>query len=267
MTTRRFPLTGPINLEVRLGLASLTVEAGEDVPEARVDVQPRGDAAGADLVSVGLAGRTLQISTPRQGGLMDLMPGARLRDLVDITVLVPAGTAMKMSSFTGSITVHGRAGGVDVATGVGPIDLDVVDGDLRLRYGGATARVGEVRGSVSLRSGSGDAVLRAVTGDLTCGCGSGSLEVGSVGGRVRWRAGSGTARLASVHGDVDLASGSGTVSIGLPSGIAARLDVTAGSGRVTSELPIEREPSGTGRAITVRARTGSGDIRLFRAAA
>jgi hypothetical protein len=268
MTTRTFPLDGPINLQARLGHATLTVDAVEDATEARVDVQARGSAEDAvDRVSVELAGRTLQISTPRQGGLLDLVPGSRPRDDVDITVRVPAGTAMKISSYFGAITVRGRSGGVDIATGLAPVILDVVDGDLRLRYGGAAARVAEVRGSVTLRSGSGDAVLGAVTGDLSCGCGSGSLDVGSVGGRVRWRAGSGTARLACVHDDVDLASGSGTVSIGLPDGVSVRLDVTAGSGLVASELPIEARQTGSGRAITVRARTGSGDIRLFRAVA
>src|SRR6059058_2205935 len=64
---------------------------------------------------------------------------SRARDQVDITVRVPSGTAMKISSFTGAITMHGRAGGADIATGVAPIDLDVIDGDLRLRYGGANA--------------------------------------------------------------------------------------------------------------------------------
>jgi hypothetical protein len=267
MTSKTFALDGPINLQVRLGYASLTVYAEEGRAEAQVDVDARGHAAAGDRVSVELAGRTLSISAPRQGGLLDLMPGSRRPDLVDVTVRVPAGTAMKISSFTGAVTVRGRSGGADIATGVADINLDVIDGDLRLRYGGATARVGEVRGSASVRSGAGDAVLDAVAGDLSCGCGTGALEVGPVGGRVRWRAGSGSARFASVHNDVDLASGSGAVSIGLPTGITARLDVTAGSGRVSSELPIESGPSGAGRPITVRARTGSGEIRLFRAAA
>jgi hypothetical protein len=267
MITRTFPLDGPINLHARLAHATLTVEAADGLGEAQVDVVARGDSSAVDRVSIALTGRTLQITTPRQGGLLDLVSGGRARDAVEITVRVPAGTAMKISSMIGAITVRGRSGGVDIATGVAPIDLDVVDGDLRLRYGGATARVHEVRGNATLRSGSGDAVLGAVSGDLSCGCGSGSLEVGSVGGRVRWRAGSGTARLARVHDDVDLASGSGAVSIGLPAGVSARLDVTAASGRVASELPIESRPSGTGRPITVRARTGSGDIKLFRAVA
>ena len=39
-----------------------------------------------------------------------------------------------------------------------------------------------------------------------------------------------------------------------------------GSGRVNSELPITDAPAATGDPITVRARTGSGDVRLFRAA-
>jgi hypothetical protein len=69
-----------------------------------------------------------------------------------------------------------------------------------------------------------------------------------------------------VHGDVDVASGTGELAIGIPAGQAARLDVTTGSGRVNSELPVEERPATAGRAITVRARTGSGDIRLFRAA-
>jgi hypothetical protein len=85
-------------------------------------------------------------------------------------------------------------------------------------------------------------------------------------GAVRSRCGSGTARLGEVHGDVDLATGSGGLEIGLPIGVTARLDVHSGSGQVTSELPIDDKPTSAEDAITVRAKTGSGDVRLFRAA-
>ncbi len=69
-----------------------------------------------------------------------------------------------------------------------------------------------------------------------------------------------------MHGDVDLATGSGGLEIGLPIGITARLDVHSGSGNVSSELPVDDKPTSTNDAITVRAKTGSGDVRLFRAA-
>ena len=81
-------------------------------------------------------------------------------------------------------------------------------------------------------------------------------------GAVRSRAGSGDALLGVVYGDVDLASGSGTMQIGLPAGVAARLDVTTGSGTVNTDLPIENGPRQESPVITVRARTGSGNIRL-----
>jgi len=42
--------------------------------------------------------------------------------------------------------------------------------------------------------------------------------------------------------------------------------VATGSGRVDSELPDEDKPATSGKAITVRAHTGSGEIRIFRAA-
>jgi hypothetical protein len=122
---------------------------------------------------------------------------------------------------------------------------------------------------VTSRSGSGSARFGRIGGDLNAGCGSGELDVTSVGGSVRSRAGSGRFTLARVNGDlVDLASGSGPMSIGLPAGRPARLDVTTGSGRVDSELPIHDRPRvsvSKARAMQVRARTGSGDIRLFRA--
>jgi hypothetical protein len=63
-----------------------------------------------------------------------------------------------------------------------------------------------------------------------------------------------------------VARGSGSIAIGLPAGQPARLDVTTGSGRVDSDLPIEDSPATQHNPITVRARTGSGNVRLFRAA-
>ena len=92
------------------------------------------------------------------------------------------------------------------------------------------------------------------------------IVIGTARGSVRSRSGSGNARFDAVYGDVDFASGAGQVSIGLPAGVAARLDVQTGTGDVVSDLPIEDRRTGTGTSITVRARIGSGDVRLFRAA-
>ena len=109
--------------------------------------------------------------------------------------------------------------------------------------------------------------LSDVGGSLDSAVGSGDLHAGTVRGSIKSRAGSGDVHVDAAHGDVDVASGSGSITLGLPAGISARLDVTTGSGQVQSDLPVEQAPAGNARSITVRARTGSGDVRLVRAAA
>lgn len=270
MTTKTFPVDAAVTLLGRIGYGSFTVTQQDGLTEATVTLVPRGKDS--DLLArtvVELSGHTLTVQTPRQGGILDLgvLGGrARQRDAIDITVTVPSGTAVKLTAATADITMTGRSASADVVAGSSTISLGDVDGDLRLRYGSGTARVGNVSGSVEARSGSGDAVFGEITGALSVGCGSGNLEVSSVRGAVRSRAGSGAASLGAVYGDVDVARGSGDIAIGLPAGHPARLDVTTGSGRVNSELPIEDAPAATGTPITLRARTGSGNVRLFRAA-
>ncbi len=262
-----FPLTGPINLQVRLGHGSVTITAHDDLAEAAVRLSPRDPSSEIlERMTVELRGRTLTVNSPHQGGLADLVAGwKRDRDAVDAEIDVPAGTALKITTASADVTVRGRCGGADVTTGSATIAMDTVDGDLRLRSGNASSRVRTVLGAVTVRSGAGDAQFGEVTGALRSGFGSGDLDVAVARGVVRSRAGSGDAHLGAVYADVDLASGSGAVSIGLPGGFAARLDVTTGAGRVQSELPIDDSARDGNTAISVRARTGTGDIRIFRA--
>lgn len=269
MTTHHFPLDGPINLQVRIAHGSVEVDTQDDLDEATVVLE--AGKHGADLLAqttVEMRGPTLVVSAPRQGGVFDLpvFGGRRGSHGLDVHILVPSGTAVKITTFTAPITIVGRVGGADLAFSSAEAALRHVDGNLRLRFGSGTARAVQVDGSVELRSGSGDAQFGEIGGALTSGCGSGDLHVRVVHGAVRSRCGSGTARLGEVHGDVDVACGSGGLEIGLPAGVTARLDVHTGSGRVHSDLPIEARPTSEHGAITVRARTGSGDLRLFRAA-
>lgn len=263
-----FPLKGRINLLVRSGHGSVTVNAVDELEEASVRLTPRDP--NSDILErtvVEMRGPTLVVTSPRQGGLGDLIGGWRRdRDRIDAEITVPTGTALKITTASADITVNGRAGGADIATGAASIDLDTIDGDLRLRYGSATSRTQTVTGSATLRSGSGNAHFGEVRGQLQAGFGSGDLEVDFAHNVVRSRAGSGDARIGAAHGDVDVAAGSGAVSVGLPAGMSARLEITTGSGRVHSELPIEDRGASEDRSITIRARTGSGDVRLFRAA-
>jgi hypothetical protein len=268
MPKHTFPLDGPINLLVRIGHGSVTVDTEDNLEQATVEIEAGKNAADLlDQTAVMMSGRTLTVAAPRQGGIFDLpLFGRRAGRSLDVKVVVPTGTAIKISTMTAPITVVGRVGGADLAFGAADAGLRHVDGNLRLRYGSGTARVVQVGGSVELRSGSGSAHFGEIGGALNAGCGSGDLDVHVARGAVRSRCGSGSARLGEVHGDVDLATGSGALEIGLPTGVTARLDVHSGSGRVNSDLPVEDHPASAQDAITIRAKTGSGDVRLFRAA-
>jgi len=265
--TYAFPLSGTINLSVRLGHGSLTIAARDGLTEATVSITAR-DTDLLDKVTVEMRGNTLTVHAPRQGGLADLIGGWRKdRDALDVTIEVPTGTAAKLATATAPINVTGSIGPADVATGNAAVDLAAVGGDLRLRYGNGESRVGEVTGSVHLKAGRCEARFGEIGGSLSSGLGSGSLTAATVRGDLHARSGSGSASIEAVYGNVDLATGSGSFTVGVPDGVSARLDVMTGSGILQSDLPVEEAPRKGGRAVTLRARTGSGDVRLVRAPA
>jgi hypothetical protein len=268
MREYNFPLSGPVNLMVRLGHGNVTVTARDGLEQALVRLTPHDATSDiVDRITVEQRGDVLAVVAPRQGGLGDLLGGWRKdRDAIDAEIEVPSRTAMKITTASADIRIIGHSGAADLATGSAGIEVESVEGDLRLRSGSATSHVGAVTGDVVTRSGSGNVNLGVVGGSIQSGFGSGDLAVDTAHGNVRSRAGSGDAHIGCAFGDVEFTAGSGKVSVGLPEGVSARLDVTSGSGRVRSELPIEDGPSGASKkAITIRARTGSGDIHLFRA--
>jgi hypothetical protein len=271
VSTKTFPLTGAIDVSCRIGFGSVTVHAEEGLREAHVALEPRDpDSDVAERTTVEQRGSTLIVHSPKPRGTFFDLPlfGGRSadRDAVDVVLTVPSGTPLKVATFGADVAVHGRCGSADIAAGATSIQLDDVDGDLRLRYGSGPARARHVGGSVVVKSGAGAATFGEVDGSLDMACGTGDLDIGTSHGRVRMRTGSGQVSLAVAQGDVEMVSGSGGLSVGLPAGQSARLDVVTGGGRLHSDLPVEETPpAGSGRAITIRARTGSGDVRIFRA--
>lgn len=268
MPTHTFPLDGPVKLVVRIGHGSVTVETADDLAEATVRLT--GGKHADELLAqttVDLRGDTLTIVAPRQGGVFDLpFLGKWAGRTIDVHVTLPTGSDVKISTFTAPIRILGDVGAADLSFGAGEAAVRHVTRDLRLRFGSGSAKAVQVDGSVQLRSGSGNAEFGEIGGALTSGCGSGDLAVRVVRGPARVRTGSGTARLAEVHGDVDATTGSGGVEIGLPEGVSAQVDLHTGSGRVHTDLPVEDAPRAADHTIRLRARTGSGDVRLFRAA-
>jgi hypothetical protein len=274
MTAQQFPLTGPINLDVRVSVGAVVVRAEDDVDTAEVELVPRREDS--DVLArtrVEMDGRTLTIRGPKgKGWSLDKLHGpTTCADIVDIHVLVPAGTSMRLASYGAQATITGRAGSVVIATGAGTSSVERVDGDLVARFANATLDVARVDGSAVVRFNGGRAHLGNVAGDVMLACGNGDVDVDDAHGSVRARTGAGAVTIARTSGDVDMSTGSGLLSVGLRPGQPARLDISTGRGRLLSDLDVtDAEPvaePGASRppAITIRARTGNGDVRLFRA--
>lgn len=272
MTTKTFPITGLIDVSCRLGFGAITVHADQPTSEAKVVLTPRTESSDIlDRTIVEMRGSTLVVQSRKPRGAVFDIPvftGRIDADALDVDITVPPGTPLRLASYAADVVVHGRCGSADIASGASSTQLGEVDGRLRLRYGSGPSHADRVRGSVVVKCGSGAATFGEVDGPIDMACGTGSLDVTTARGRVRMRTGTGHTSIGIAEGDVEVTSGSGALSVGLRPGQSARLDVVTGGGQLRSDLPVEDHPPATAHeAITIRARTGSGDVHVFRAGA
>lgn len=270
MIDQTFPLSDRMNLDCRFSSGSLTVHARDDLTQARVAITARnGDERVLQHFRVAMSGSTIEIREDRDrpAAFFDNLFGRGSRDGVDVVVELPSGAGVTAVVHTADIHVDGRVASSDIGSGSAMVQLDEVDGNLRVRGGSGDVTVRRVSGSSTFRGGSGRVTIGEAGSDVTVGLGSGNLSIGAARGAVRMRSGSGGAEIGVAEADVDVTSGSGGFSIGLRPGQPARLDVLTGSGRLHTDMPVEhqRPTAATGRPITVRARTGAGDVAIRRA--
>lgn len=165
----------------------------------------------------------------------------------DISITADIGRS-KIVAGSGDITI-GNAADLDCSTGSGNISVARVDG-----HG---ARLG---------SGSGDISVAEVNCPLTAKSGSGEVVVQSLrGGNLQANSGSGDIGIASTSGSVELRSASGTLTVGIANNLPAWLDLNSVSGDIKIALEPANPPEPGEPYISVRARTASGDIGIYRA--
>lgn len=267
MISRSFAIVDKMNLRCRFSSGSLTVQAQDELSEAAVRITARdGDERILERFRVELSGRTIDIHEDRdhRGSMLENLFG-RGRTGVDVEVTLPSGADINVHVMSADIRTVGRLGASDIASGSSQIELDEVDGDLRVRGGSGDLTITRVTGAGHIRGGSGQVNIGEAGQEVSVGMGSGSLSIGAAHGSVRMRSGSGSVLLGIAEDDVDVTSGSGQVTIGLRPGQPARLDVLTGSGRLHTDMPVENQAPTGGKPITVRARTGAGDVTIRRA--
>lgn len=188
------------SLRLDAGAGKLVITGRSGIDHVRVDATLcASDRERLDALDVSLDGGRLDTDYPRSsaGGWF----GGNRYARIDLVVVVPAGTNLRVDDSSGSVEI----------TGVG--DVNITDGSGSMRIGSVTSVVTEdgsgslqiedVAGDVTVEDGSGSLRIRGVGGDVVISDGSGSIEVSAVGGTVRVDGGgSGSVTVRDVDGDL-----------------------------------------------------------------
>jgi Putative adhesin len=239
-----------------LGGGSVTIEpgAGQDLVESSIEA---ADESFLDRVQIRHDHDWLRISFPQQF-LGFTSAHLRLRVPDGLSYVIKTGSAgisisadigrSKIVSGSGDITV-GNAVDLDCSTGSGDISVSRVEGRAaRLNSGSGNVSVGEAHCPVTAKSGSGDVVVQSL--DRT------SLQANS---------GSGDIGITATTGSVDLRSASGSLTVGVADKLPTWLDLNSVSGDIRIALESTAPPEPGEPYISVRARTASGSIGIYRA--
>ena len=234
------------------GDGSITVAPGlrPDFVEASIDTS---DDAVLEQIQVRHDREWLRISFPQQ---------FFHHTKADLRLDVPDGLDYAIKTGSADISISAEIGRSKIVSGSGDITVGQAT-DLEC----STGSVARVDGnSTRLSSGSGSVSVDEVNGKLTAKSGSGDVSVKSLrGAALQANSGSGDISVSATSGPVDLRSASGSLTVGIADNLPAWLDLNSVSGDIRIGLESTAQPEPGEPYITVRARTASGDIAIYRA--
>ncbi|TDW17822.1 DUF4097 family beta strand repeat-containing protein [Kribbella kalugense] len=148
---------------------------------------------------------------------------------------------------SGDVKVESVAGAVRASTGSGSIDIEEAGDALGLSTGSGDVTVGDVAGPTSVKVGSGDITIERIRDHSVATSGSGDVKV----------------EIADAP-SVQAETARGDVQIGVPDGLPTFLDLKTVTGQIRCDLEPSEKPAEGERALTLRARTVSGDITVVK---
>jgi DUF4097 and DUF4098 domain-containing protein YvlB len=256
MSARTFDATGVRAIVVdNLGRGSLTLETSprEDVVEGTVS----GDDELLQQAGIRHEADTLRIWFPDQ---------LFRTQTAHIRIGVPPGTALTARTGSADVTASAPLGRCRITTGSGELSLAEAH-DLDVTSGSGSVSVGTISGSgAQVTSGSGDIVVGEARCPLRAKSGSGDLLVRTLrAADLRASSGSGDISIPSTSGSVDLRTASGALTVGIADGLTAWLDLSSTSGAVRVAMDACNAPADGEPYVSIRARTASGEIAVYRA--
>ena len=185
-------------------------------------------------------------------------------------VVVPVGSRVTASTWSGSISIRGVGGDVDAHAQSGDVDVRDVGGRLEVESLSGDVSVNAVRGDVSLHTVSGDIQLRGARGEVEVESVSGDTELRDVVAKqVRSHTTSGDVTFAgqiTEAGRYEFNTHSGEIFLELPASVGAQLSVSTFSGAIESDFPITLQAGdhgiGAAQAKRLTFTVGQGSARI-----
>ena len=165
---------------------------------------------------------------------------------VVMTVLLPRGARLKVSTGNGELTVNGVGGDVQASTGNGAVHIDGTEGTVKASTGNGDVDVRNARSAVKVSTGNGRVNVSTSDGPVEVHTGNGSIDV--------------QMSQLKARDDMSFSTGNGSVRVKLPAGYNGELDASTGSGSIDSDFELKVQ--GRLDPRRVRATIGTGGPRL-----
>src|SRR5581483_3604405 len=212
---RTLNVTGPVDLDVTTGSGSISVRTGSSN-----SVQVTGHIKATDWFSTTARDRVQRLeqnppiqqsgNTIRIGHIQD----SDLRRNISISyeLVVPPDTQLKSDTGSGSQTVEGIRGELEIHSGSGSLKVSNTGNTVRADTGSGSITIDTVKGNVRARTGSGSIHATDIAGGFEGNTGSGSIHLEQTApGAVRAETGSGDMELNGVRGSLEARAGSGGI--------------------------------------------------------
>ncbi|GGS80828.1 hypothetical protein GCM10010222_22660 [Streptomyces tanashiensis] len=217
---KKFATAAPVSAVLDIPAGRIRFIAA-DRDDATVEVLPADasksrDVKAAAQTGVSFGDGVLRIEAPAAGNQYFGQSGA-----VEVTVQLPAGSAVDVKAAAAELRGVGRLGDVTFESAQATVKLDET----------ASARVSLQAGDITVGRLGGDAEIRTRKGDL----------------RID----------EARRGTVVLSTEAGRIDVGAARGVSASLDAGTAYGRVSNSL---RNTEGAGAGLSISATTSYGDI-------
>ncbi|HET7902722.1 MAG TPA: DUF4097 family beta strand repeat-containing protein [Candidatus Nanopelagicales bacterium] len=283
MTT--YPTPRPLRARIEIEMGDIRVVAdadGESVVEVvPTDPSSEKDRRTAEQTRITCTDDRLDVMGPKRSALIG---PTRKTGSVQVTVHVPAGSAVEASTSLGVVATEGpfdeigaktsagdvhvqQAGTVDLRTGLGAVTVGAVSGDARCTTSSGSIRIDRVGGNALVKNSNGDTWIGDAGPSTRVKSANGTIAVDRARGDVMATTANGDLRIGCAErGQVMLRTSLGRIELGIPHGTAARLGLRTSFGSVRNALDAADGPASGDRTLEVDAQTSAGDIDIVRAA-